>query len=122
MLDVDFVPAAPLRVPPSLHRLILAGSASLVVPAFEFSRGRKGRLPRDKTELESLVRAGRMEMFHRSWPPGHNSTDYGRWLDTSPGEVYTVREYQSAYEPYIIFARDAVPWCVPLSVTTNYGI
>ena len=50
-------------------------------------------------------------MFHRSWKPGHESTDYERYYTARPGQVYKVREYQHAYEPYVIFRRDGAPWC-----------
>lgn len=49
-------------------------------------------------------------MFHASWAPGHNSTDYERFYAGSPGEVYQVTGYQSAYEPYVIFKADGPPW------------
>jgi hypothetical protein len=52
-------------------------------------------------------------MFHASWAPGHNSTDYARYLSPPPGgaqEVYKVTAYQSAYEPYAITSK-RVSWC-----------
>ena len=56
-------------------------------------------------------------MFHASWAPGHNSTDYARFLfHSKPGEVYKVSNeaYHHAYEPYVIFRREGpgagVPW------------
>lgn len=51
-------------------------------------------------------------MFHAFWGPGHNATDYKRFYNSSPGEVYKVTKYQSAYEPYIIFKKDGPPWYV----------
>lgn len=50
-------------------------------------------------------------MFHRSWAAGHNDTNYPRFLSAAPGEIYAVETYSSAFEPYMIFSRDAVPWC-----------
>lgn len=49
-------------------------------------------------------------MFHRSWAPGHNSSDYPRFYAAAPGEVYKIRQYQSAYEPYIVLKKDGPPW------------
>lgn len=51
-------------------------------------------------------------MFHASWAPGHNSTDYARYLSTPPNSksVYKVTTYQSAYEPYVVMSK-RVPWC-----------
>lgn len=50
-------------------------------------------------------------MFHSSWAPGHNSSDYPRYYASSPGTIYKVIGYQSAYEPYIIFKKSSAPWC-----------
>lgn len=50
-------------------------------------------------------------MFHASWQPGHNSTDYERFYRSKPGEVYKVTQYQSAYEPYVVLKKDGPPWC-----------
>jgi glycosyltransferase-like protein LARGE len=60
--------------------------------------------------LLSLVRANRIDMFHSSWPGGHNSTDYPRYYSAQPGEVYRVAQYQSAYEPYVVFKKEGPPW------------
>lgn len=57
------------------------------------------------------MQQGRIGMFHRSWEAGHNNTDYVRYYTALPGAVYRVTEYQAAYEPYIIFRRDALAWC-----------
>ena len=58
----------------------------------------------------------KIAMFHASWGPGHNSTDYERYYATPPGAdtLYKVEHYQSAYEPYVIVSR-RVSWCVPHS-------
>lgn len=50
-------------------------------------------------------------MFHRTWIPGHNSTDYPRFYSATPGEVYKVTQYHPAYEPYVIFRKEGPPWC-----------
>ncbi|KAI5117209.1 hypothetical protein M0805_003497 [Coniferiporia weirii] len=131
MLDVDFVPCTDLRARvrallaargPLATRL-RAGSAALVVPAFEYTNSSDKdaadpkAFPRTKRELVALYNASRVAMFHAGWAPGHNSTDYPRALfGAGPGEVYRVprARYQPAYEPYVIFARDAptpAPWC-----------
>lgn len=49
-------------------------------------------------------------MFHATWPGGHNSTDYPRFYDAKPGEVYRVTQYQPAYEPYMVFKKQGPPW------------
>lgn len=54
-------------------------------------------------------------MFHKSWAPGHNSSDYPRFYSAAPGEVYRIRQYQSAYEPYVIFKKEGPPWYVLVS-------
>lgn len=51
-------------------------------------------------------------MFHKSWAPGHNSSDYPRFYSAAPGEVYRIKQYQSAYEPYVIFKKEGPPWYV----------
>ena len=51
-------------------------------------------------------------MFHKSWAPGHNSSDYPRFYAASPGQVYKIKQYQPAYEPYVIFKKEGPPWCV----------
>lgn len=68
-------------------------------------------------------------MFHASWSPGHNSTDYSRYLSIPPGsqELYKVTTYQSAYEPYVIMSK-RVPWYVmmlrtaPLIMLNTLGV
>ena len=49
-------------------------------------------------------------MFHASWQPGHNSTEYAKYYAAAPGEVYEVTRYQPAYEPYIVMKKDGPPW------------
>ena len=51
-------------------------------------------------------------MFHKSWAPGHSSSDYPRFYTGAPGEVYRIRQYQPAYEPYVIFKKEGPPWYV----------
>jgi len=57
-----------------------------------------------------LYDSGKIEVFHRSWTGGHNSTEYRRYFDAAPGDVYKVQAYQHAYEPYVIFLREGPPW------------
>lgn len=59
----------------------------------------------------SNIKAGKIDMFHAGWKPGHNSTDYSRFYSSRPGEIYKVTTYQSAYEPYIVFKKSGPPWC-----------
>ncbi|EPQ54157.1 hypothetical protein GLOTRDRAFT_139535 [Gloeophyllum trabeum ATCC 11539] len=118
MLDVDFAVCTDFRSSIRRSRAIMdkleAGNTALVVPAFEYVKQRDGmdqsKFPKSKKELVSLVRQGLVDIFHRSWAPGHNSTDYDRFYVAQPGEVYKVTQYQSAYEPYVIFKKEGPPW------------
>lgn len=51
-------------------------------------------------------------MFHKSWAPGHNSTNYPRYYKANPGEVYRIQGYSHSYEPYVIFKKEGTPWSV----------
>jgi hypothetical protein len=55
-------------------------------------------------------------MFHASWGPGHNSTDYKKYYAAPPGDIYKVTQYQSAYEPYVVFKKEGPPWYASLSL------
>ncbi|KAF5320991.1 hypothetical protein D9619_001957 [Psilocybe cf. subviscida] len=94
---------------------LYAGQAALVVPAFEYTDFGEGMdaqtFPTSKKDLLTLVAKDRIGMFHASWAPGHNASEYNRFYSASPGEVYKVTRYQSAYEPYVIFKKDGPPWC-----------
>lgn len=61
--------------------------------------------------LVELVQADKIGMFHKSWAPGHGSTNYTRYYDAQPGEVYRVQGYTHSYEPYVIFKKEGTPWC-----------
>ncbi|TFK51106.1 hypothetical protein OE88DRAFT_1630451 [Heliocybe sulcata] len=119
MLDVDFALCTDFRSSVRRSRPIMdkleSGDAAFVLPAFEYVKQRDGieqaNLPRSKKALVSLVKQGVIDVFHRSWAPGHNSTDYPRFYSSRPGEVYKVTQYQSAYEPYVIFKKEGPPWC-----------
>ncbi|KAG9085316.1 hypothetical protein FS749_004535 [Ceratobasidium sp. UAMH 11750] len=129
MLDVDFVVCTDVRGrfrralsagetagdEGNIGALARSGRAAFVVPAFEYVIQEDGKdwraFPKDKKGLMDLVKAGKIEMFHRSWAPGHNSTSYGQYYAAQPGEVYRVDTYQKSYEPYVITQRDGPPWC-----------
>ncbi|KAJ7106032.1 glycosyltransferase family 49 protein [Mycena crocata] len=119
MLDIDFSPCTDFRTAIRSSQVAMeklrTGSAAFVIPAFEYPKHADGtneaRFPRSKEALVSLVRASKITMFHANWAPGHSSTDYNRYYAASPGEMYKVTSYQSAYEPYVIFKKDGPPWC-----------
>ncbi|KAF8583813.1 glycosyltransferase family 49 protein [Ramaria rubella] len=121
MLDVDFALCTDFRsriqdaAGSDVMVRMREGTAAFVVPAFEYTQYEEGlnqsSFPRDKEELLSLVREGRIGMFHAAWQPGHNSTDYHRYYKALPGEVYNAVRYQQAYEPYVIFKNTGTPWC-----------
>jgi hypothetical protein len=63
-------------------------------------------------DLVQLVKDDKIGMFHKSWAPGHGSTNYTRYYDAKPGEVYRVQGYTHSYEPYVIFKKEGTPWFV----------
>lgn len=69
------------------------------------------QVPRSQ-DLVQLVQADKIGMFHKSWAPGHGSTNYTRYYDAAPGEVYRVQGYTHSYEPYVIYKKEGSPWCV----------
>ncbi|KAF8070769.1 glycosyltransferase family 49 protein [Lyophyllum atratum] len=119
MLDVDFYLCTDFRktVRETWHIMdkLRDGKAALIVPAFEYSKYLDGVdhsvFPKDKRALLGLVKSKRIGMFHASWAPGHNSTDYKKYYAAPPGDVYKVTQYHSAYEPYVIFKKEGPPWC-----------
>lgn len=119
MLDIDFFPCTDFRVSlkknPWIKRQLQTGLAAMVVPAFEYTNFEEGKnssnFPTKKADLLRLVKSKKLDMFHAFWRPGHNSTDYAKFYSASPGEVYEVKEYQSAYEPYVILKKIGPPWC-----------
>lgn len=62
--------------------------------------------------LLSLVKEEKIDMFHKSWKPGHGSTDFERYYTTPSGQIYRVNNYQYSFEPYVIFKREGTPWLV----------
>ncbi|CAE7122292.1 unnamed protein product [Rhizoctonia solani] len=123
MLDVDFAVCTDvsgrfkraLEAGGNVARLAKSGRAAFVIPAFEYVVQEDGKdwktFPTNKQTLVELVNAGKITMFHQSWAPGHNSTDYGQYYSAQPGEVYRVTTYQKSYEPYVIMRHDGPPWC-----------
>ncbi|KAF8550929.1 glycosyltransferase family 49 protein [Imleria badia] len=121
MLDVDFAICTDFRshvragLDGEVGRSLRGGYAALVVPAFEYLNQKDGNdpdtFPGDKKVLLELVKTRKIDMFHKSWAPGHNSSDYPRFYAAAPGEVYKIKQYQSAYEPYVIFKKEGPPWC-----------
>lgn len=139
MLDVDFALCTDFRskirdaAGSEVVNKLSQGTAALVIPAFEYTTFEEGlnesSFPRSKEvraivtltalhpfvtaslkDLLSLVHEGRLGVFHATWGPGHNSTNYKRYYTSLPGEVYKVLEYQQAYEPYVIFKNAGTPW------------
>ncbi|ORY75618.1 glycosyl-transferase for dystroglycan-domain-containing protein [Leucosporidium creatinivorum] len=119
MLDVDFWLCTDFRSRITGSAEIMArlkgGLAAFVVPAFEFHKQADGvdptTFPADKAALVQLVEDDKIGMFHKSWAPGHGSTNYTRYYEAKPGEVYRVQGYTHSYEPYVIFKKEGTPWC-----------
>ncbi|KAL1741350.1 glycosyltransferase family 49 protein [Schizophyllum fasciatum] len=118
MLDIDFSLCTDfrrdIRDSADLRARLDAGVA-FVIAAFEYSNLDEGTnqdvFPRTKGDLLDLVNVGRIGMFHASWQPGHNSTEYAKYYAAAPGDVYEVTQYQPAYEPYVVMKKDGPPWC-----------
>jgi len=119
MLDIDFSLCtdfrSAIRQSPAVMEKLREGHSAFVIPAFEYTKYVEGtnesKFPRAKEELLPLVKSSKIRMFHSSWIPGHNSTNYERYYAARPGEVYKVDRYQSAYEPYVVFKKEGPPWC-----------
>ncbi len=119
MLDVDFWICTDFRSRMLNSKEIMSrlegGLAAFVVPAFEFFKQSDGvdplTFPSDKAGLLQLVADDKIGMFHKSWQPGHGSTNYTRFYEAKPGEVYRAQGYSHSYEPYVIFKKEGTPWC-----------
>ncbi|KAF9456934.1 glycosyl-transferase for dystroglycan-domain-containing protein [Collybia nuda] len=118
MLDIDFYICTDFRAAMRRSKSVmnkLREGAAFVIPAFEYVNYAAGvdqsAFPQDKQELLALVKSKRIRMFHASWGPGHNSTDYKKYYTASTGDIYKVTQYQSAYEPYVVFLKEGPPWC-----------
>lgn len=142
MLDVDFWLCTDFRTRMlgsiEIMSRLKTGNAAFVVPAFEFHKQSDGvnpdTFPATKAvrwasslpvvtnppmqDLVKLVKADKIGMFHKSWGPGHGSTNYTRYYDAQPGEVYRVLTYTHSYEPYVVFKKEGTPWCVGSCLTT----
>ncbi|KAK4058014.1 hypothetical protein OIO90_000753 [Microbotryomycetes sp. JL221] len=119
MLDVDFWLCTDFRnrmlASKEIMSRLQSGLAAFVVPAFEFHKQSDGvdpkTFPVTKQDLIKLVESEKIGMFHKSWAPGHGSTNYTRYYAAQPGEVYRVQGYTHGYEPYVIFKKEGTPWC-----------
>jgi hypothetical protein len=135
MLDVDFWLCTDFRQrvlsSPQIMNKLREGTAAFVVPAFEFEKQEDGldasTFPKEKSvggrvsplfralltlpfqQLVDLAKQGQIDMFHKTWVPGHGSTNYARYYAAKPGEVYRVQAYTHSYEPYAIFKKDGPP-------------
>ncbi|GAA6061689.1 hypothetical protein JCM10212_005981 [Sporobolomyces blumeae] len=119
MLDVDFWLCTDFRQrmleSTEIMDRLKSGMAAFVVPAFEFHKQSDGvdptTFPSTKAELLQLVQDDKIGMFHKSWAPGHGSTNYTRYYEAKEGEVYRATSYTHSYEPYVIFKKEGTPWC-----------
>ena len=117
MLDVDFAICTDFRKRILGSEQVLEkledGSAAFVVPAFEYTMQSDGMdpttFPADKNALLELVKEGKIGMFHAFWNPGHGATNYTRYYEAQPSEVYRVRSYTHGYEPYVIYKKEGTP-------------
>ncbi|TFK23936.1 hypothetical protein FA15DRAFT_743291 [Coprinopsis marcescibilis] len=117
MLDIDFYLCTDFRTTLRdnawLRQKLEEGLSAFVVPAFEYTNPREEKVystfPQTKSELLPLINTGTIDMFHASWKPGHNNTNYAKFYSAIPGDIYKITEYQSAYEPYIIFKKAGPP-------------
>ncbi|KAH8926065.1 glycosyltransferase family 49 protein [Atractiella rhizophila] len=117
LLDVDFWPDPTfnsrivLDLEGEAKRMMRDGTMALVIPAFEFNKQEDGldhdTFPTDKSELLELVKAKKIDMFHKSWAPGHGTTNYTRYYESN--EIYRAQGYTHSYEPYAIYRKDT-PW------------
>jgi glycosyltransferase-like protein LARGE len=150
MLDVDFWICTDFRTrilsSPVILSKLREGTAAFVVPAFEYNKQEDGvdveTFPKDKevrgTErlvlkarqllsaqgLLDLVTAKKIDMFHKSWQPGHGATNYTRYYQSKPGEVYRVHSYTHSYEvrgPPAACVSDAEPAHSRMSSTGKKG-
>lgn len=102
----------PLTFPSTKEVRPSSPSSPCLSPATE--RELTSSLVDDLQDLVQLVRDDKIGMFHKSWAPGHGSTNYTRYYDAKPGEVYRVHGYTHSYEPYVIFKKEGTPWWVLL--------
>lgn len=118
MLDVDFAVMTPVSSHilsnPLYMSMLTKGSAALILPAVEFVKSAAhytvDQFPRSKADLAKYHESGLVESFHGKHNPGHQSTDFQRWIK-SGAEGYQILEWHTDYEPYGIFNKDTAPWC-----------
>lgn len=120
MLDVDFWICTNFRQrilgSPELVDKLAAGTIAFVIPAFEYTKQSDGvdpnGFPSDKQALMKLVSSGQIGMFHKSWKPGHGSTNYTRFYHADQSEqIYPASGYSHSYEPYVVYKKDKTPFC-----------
>jgi len=120
MLDVDFWICTNFRRrildSAELIGQLERGSSAFVIPAFEYTKQSEGvdpeGFPRDKQALMRLVSGGHIGMFHKSWTPGHGSTNYTRFYQADSREqIYPASGYSHSYEPYVVYKKDQTPFC-----------
>lgn len=117
MLDVDFHLCTNFRKhileSPVLMEQLSTGKGAVVIPAFEYIAQEDGidakTFPVHKDGLVNEVKAGKLDMFHRGWQPGHGSTNYTRFY--AAAEPYKITSYSYSYEPYVVFKKEGSPWC-----------
>jgi len=97
----------PLTFPSTKEVRTLSGDSDARQPGSALMRLERRLCVQD---LVQLVRDDKIGMFHKSWAPGHGSTNYTRYYDAKPGEVYRVHGYTHSYEPYVIFKKEGTPW------------
>ena len=108
LCDIDFLPVK------GLYKYLRDQVAStdmtkkaVVVPAFE-TYHYKFDFPQTKSSLLSYLRSGELVTFRASeWPAGHAPTDFERWKKSE--ENYKV-SWQPDFEPYILVAKDKLPF------------
>lgn len=120
MLDVDFWICTDFRRrilgSPELLDQLAAGTSAFVIPAFEYTKQSDGvdpdGFPSDKQALMKLVSHGQIGMFHKSWKPGHGSTNYTRFYLADQFEhIYPASGYSHSYEPYVVYKKENTPFC-----------
>ncbi|OAV91620.1 hypothetical protein PTTG_09892 [Puccinia triticina 1-1 BBBD Race 1] len=120
MLDVDFWICTDFRRrildSPELMDQLAAGTSAFVIPAFEYTKQSDGvdpdGFPSDKQALMKLVSSGQIGMFHKSWMPGHGSTNYTRfYIADQLDQIYPASGYSHSYEPYVVYKKDKTPYC-----------
>lgn len=108
--DIDFMPM------PGLYyytmeavRVLLgaddaAGRRALIVPAFESLLFHRTDLPSNKSQLISMLDAGKLFTFrYHVWRQGHAPTNFQHWRGA--GRPYRIR-WEEDFEPYVVVSRN----------------